>query len=119
MYGYHHGVEESTRTACSIYNAKDWQRQALAGQKVEAIKSVRAATGFGLKEAKDVVEYWCENSHKFTNVPANPKVWSLPGGPFGSTRRVVENPNGTYTLEIVQTIQCRDLGELLNKVATM
>lgn len=117
MYGYHANVENSTREACGVYNAANWQNAALAGRKVEAIKSVRASTGFGLKEAKDVVEFWVENRHKFTNVPAN-KVWNIPGG-YGTTRRVVENPNGTYTLEIVRTIQCRDLGDLLTKVAAL
>lgn len=32
------------------------RRLALAGQKIEAIKVLRARTGLGLKEAKDVVE---------------------------------------------------------------
>ncbi len=118
MYGYHFGVEESTRTACGVYNAAAWQNEALAGRKVEAIKSVRASTGFGLKEAKDVVEYWSENRHKFTDIPAN-KAWNVPGGAYGTTRRVVENPNGTFTLEIVQSIQCRDLGDLLTEVANL
>lgn len=39
---------------------KDWKQKCIdlmrAGQKIEAIKACRAATGMGLKEAKDAVE---------------------------------------------------------------
>ena len=119
MYGYHVNVENSTREACGAYNAAVWQNAALSGRKVEAIKAVRAATGFGIKEAKDVVEYWYENRHKFADIVPGPQVWDVPGGTDGTTRRVIENADGTFTLEIVQAIQCRDLGDLLTKVASI
>src|SRR5690625_5207157 len=38
------------------------------GRKIQAIKEVRKATGYGLKEAKDIVE-------------AMAAGWSVPGGP--------------------------------------
>lgn len=47
--------------AFGAHKVKEWQDHARGGRKVEAIKVVRALTGFGLKEAKDAVEYWCEN----------------------------------------------------------
>ncbi|OJT96805.1 MAG: hypothetical protein BGN83_00280 [Rhizobium sp. 63-7] len=36
----------------------EWQRLAAAGQKINAIKELRAITGLGLKSTKDAVEYW-------------------------------------------------------------
>lgn len=36
---------------------KDFIRQ---GMKIDALKSLRARTGFGLKDAKDVLEAWCD-----------------------------------------------------------
>lgn len=111
-YGYHANVINSTREACGCWNAKEWQSAALAGRKVDAIKAVRAATGFGLKEAKDVVEYWAENQRDFADITPGPKVWEIVTGQ-NTKRRVTENGNGTYTLEIVTVVQCRDLGELL------
>lgn len=36
----------------------EWQQLAIDGQKIAAIKAIRALTGFGLKAAKDGVEDW-------------------------------------------------------------
>ena len=119
MSYYHLGVEHSTRTACTMRGAAMWQNLMLSGHKVDAIKVVRTGTGFGLKEAKDAVEYWYENRHKFAGIVPSPMVWDVPGGDAGTTRRVIENADGTFTLEIVRAIKCRNLGELLSNVASI
>lgn len=41
----------------------EWQRLAAAGQKINAIKELRAITGLGLKPTKDAVEYWLATEH--------------------------------------------------------
>ena len=111
-YNYHANVANTTREACRCRNAKEWQDDILAGNKVAAIRAVRAATGLGIKEAKDVVEYWAENQRDFADITPAPKVWEIVTGQ-STKRRVTDNGNGTYTLEIVTVVHCSDLGELL------
>lgn len=53
-------AEASDPSRYSRYDIQSWQNDALNGRKVEAIKTVRALTGFGLKEAKEAVEYWVQ-----------------------------------------------------------
>src|SRR5262245_61966361 len=48
----HLGIQPEAKTISA------WQKAALDGQKIEAIKLYREETGLGLKDAKDAVEAW-------------------------------------------------------------
>ncbi|MBB4192752.1 hypothetical protein [Rhizobium aethiopicum] len=43
--------------------AHEWQRLAVAGRKIDAIKELRSVTGMQLKPAKDVVEHFVDNPY--------------------------------------------------------
>lgn len=53
-------IVKQERNVFAVLNKESWMsyaRQRLVdGQKVEAIKEIRSATGFGLKEAKDIAD---------------------------------------------------------------
>lgn len=115
-YNWVWNVERLTEDACHASNVKEWQKFAVADRKVDAIKAVRASTGYGLKEAKDVVELWLLNRDRFLDT-TNPKVWEIVGSNSNTKRRVTQNSDGTFTVEIVSIVNCRDLGELLTMVA--
>lgn len=57
--GQKFGVYVLTQTVSEerVYE-HEWQRLAASGNKIEAIKAIRALTGFGLKASKDGVEDW-------------------------------------------------------------
>lgn len=100
--------------ACEAYNAGDWQHFMRVGRKVEAIKAVRHSCNFGLKEAKDAVEYWVENGYTApTNNKATVRSWNLPSSIGANVkRRVVEHYNGNFTVETVTLVHYDDLGAL-------
>ncbi|MCW5954672.1 MAG: ribosomal protein L7/L12 [Propionibacteriaceae bacterium] len=52
-----------------------------SGRKIEAIKRYREATGLGLKEAKDAVDYW-EARGEITDRGGEDHWPQLPSGPF-------------------------------------
>jgi len=57
--GHEFGVYElvATRREERTYE-HEWQRLAAEGRKIDAIKAIRAMTGFGLKASKDGIEDW-------------------------------------------------------------
>jgi hypothetical protein len=59
--GKEFGVYElvATKKEAKVYD-HEWQRLAVAGRKIEAIKELRAVSGLYLKSAKDAVEGWLE-----------------------------------------------------------
>lgn len=111
-FNWHFGIKDSTREACAHEDAHLWQTDALNNRKVEGIKKIRSACGFGLKEAKDVLECWLENRQFFTK-----KVYELPSTP-GTVRRVTDNLDGTFKVEVITVVECENLGELLNTVGS-
>lgn len=115
-YNWVWNVKHLTESACHASNVKEWQKYAVADHKVDAIKAVRASTGYGLKEAKDVVEFWLQNRERFLDT-TNPKMWEIISSNTNTKRRVTQNSDGTFTLEIISIVNCRDLGELLTLVA--
>jgi hypothetical protein len=50
--------------------AHEWQRLAVAGRKINAIKELRGITGLGLKSTKDAVEYWLANDEPRSRIAA-------------------------------------------------
>lgn len=48
----------------------EWQRLAAKGEKINAIKELRSITGFGLKAAKDAVEYWLAHDEPYARIAA-------------------------------------------------
>lgn len=115
-YNWVWNVERLTEGACRASNVKEWQQYAVTDRKVDAIKALRTSTGYGLKEAKDVVELWLMSRDRFLDT-TNPKVWEIVGSNSNVKRRVTQNSDGTFTVEITSTVNCRDLGELLTLVA--
>lgn len=55
--GREFGVYEMVHTVQHEYE-HEWQRLAVSGHKIDAIKEVRGITGMTLKGAKDAVEHW-------------------------------------------------------------
>lgn len=117
--GYPRETEHNLITACREHNAKFWQNEVLAGRKVEAIKAVRNSTGFGLKEAKDVVELWTERGALLTH-PNDFPTHLLPfTGRDGSKYTVTEQPDGTFTIEQKRTVKCPSLAALLHQIVAI
>jgi hypothetical protein len=54
-------LTSSTSQPAPVYK-HEWQRQAVAGNKISAIKELRAANDLTLKGAKDAVEHWLETA---------------------------------------------------------
>jgi Ribosomal protein L7/L12 C-terminal domain len=103
-----------TKDACKHPEAWAWQSEANADRKVAAIKTLRSSMGYGLKEAKDVVEEWYANRYRYADiVPTNDECWILPGTAPGVERRVTQHADGTFTLEVVETKRFHNLGLLL------
>jgi hypothetical protein len=48
----------------------EWQRLAVAGRKIDAIKELRGITGLGLKSTKDAVEHWLANDEPRSRIAA-------------------------------------------------
>lgn len=97
-------------TATTTGNYMVWQRLAQQDQFVEAIKTVRTEYGFGLKDAKDVVE---EYRQRLARKKLEDNGYIIPCNIPGTTMRVKVQPDGKAILNITCEETFDDIGKLI------
>jgi Ribosomal protein L7/L12 len=87
----------AARLISEFSEAANWKRLWREGKKVESIKELRGQTGLGLKESKDICEYYGQHFAGAVNVGSatNGVETTTVTLPDGLGRLVVIN-NGTY-----------------------
>lgn len=103
---------DNYRVACEHNCASEWQGFARAGQIIDAIKAVRRSVNLGLKDAKDVVEYFLNNGKTQTS-----KQWVFTDPrDVNKTVRVTQGDNGMFTVAVTRTYQSSDLGLIMRSL---
>lgn len=107
--------ENDMRTYINTYPEDDiWKREARAGRLIEAIKIVRADSGHGLKDAKDIVEFYMNETKK-----AKPPTVTTMLLANGNTLRVTKTDT-EWAVEYIrkpETFSVYDESQLLKVIA--